>query len=53
MPVWLRKFTAHKISEFNQKQSKEYEKANKKSKVSTAPKGPAIKSPTYSTKARK
>ena len=53
MPVWLRKFTAHKISKFNQKQSKEYEKANKKSKVSTAPKGPAIKSPTYSTKARK
>jgi hypothetical protein len=54
MPIWLRRFTAQKISEFNEEQNKEMKKASKgKSSSSTTPKGPAIKKPTYSTKARK
>ena len=54
MPIWLRKFTAQKISEFNEEQNKEMKKASKgKSSSSSTPKGPAIKRPSYSTKARK
>jgi len=54
MPIWLRRFTAQKISEFNEEQNKEMKKASKgKSSSSPVPKGPAIKRPSYSTKARK
>ena len=50
----MRKFTAQKISEFNDKQNEEMKKASKgKSSSSSVPKGPAIKRPSYSTKARK
>lgn len=54
MPIWMRRFTAQKISEFNDKQNEEMKKASKgKSSTSSVPKGPAIKRPSYSTKARK
>jgi len=54
MPIWLRRFTAQKISEFNEEQNKEIKKASKsKSSSGSTPKGPAIKRPSYSTKARK
>ena len=54
MPIWMRRFTAQKISEFNSKQNEEIKKASKgKSSSSPVPKGPAIKRPSYSTKARK
>jgi hypothetical protein len=47
MPIWLRRFTAQKISEFNDKQNEEMNKASKgKSSSSPAPKGPAIKRPS-------
>ena len=50
----MRRFTAQKISEFNDKQNEEMKKASKgKSSTSSVPKGPAIKRPSYSTKARK
>lgn len=40
------------MNQYYEKQNKEAEKAQKK-QSKTIPKGPAIKSPTYSTKARK
>lgn len=52
MPIWLRKFTIQSINEYHEKQAEEAKKAqNKESK--TLPKGPAVKKPTYNTKARK
>jgi len=52
MPIWLRKFTIQSMNEYYEKQNKEAEKAQKKQNKPLA-RGPAIKSPTYSTKARK
>lgn len=51
MPVWLRKFTFQKINDFYEEEAKASKRASGKS---TAPAmGPNIKSPSYSTKARK
>ena len=48
MPVWLRRFHTHKISEFNKKQNEEIEKAKGKSTPSKKPTGPNISpSSTY------
>ena len=52
MPIWLRKFTIQSINEYNEKQAEEMKKSQSKGTPLT-PKGPAIKRPTYSTKARK
>ena len=52
MPIWLGKFTIHSINEFFSKQEKEANKPSK-NKGKEFPKGPAVKRPTYSTKARK
>ena len=53
MPIWLRRFTIQSINEFNEKQVEEAKKSNKGTELKGIPKGPAIKRPTYSTKARK
>mgnify|MGYP001564216218 CR=1 FL=1 len=45
MPIWLRKFTFHKLKEHYEKQNEEVEKAK-----TTAPKN---KQPTFITKASK
>ena len=50
MPIWLRNFTFQKMQEHYEKEKEEYDKVNKKS---SQLKGPAIKKPSYSTKARK
>ena len=54
MPIWLRNFTFQKISEFYEKEKAEMEKAKGKSKLhSGGARGPNIKSPSYTAKARK
>ena len=53
MPIWLRRFTFQKISEFYEKEKEEHEKAQGKSTANEFAKGPAIKQPSYSSKARK
>jgi len=53
MPIWLRKFTFQKMNEFYEKEKEEINKASGKNKLgNSTPKGPAIRKPTYSTKAR-
>jgi hypothetical protein len=54
MPIWLRNFTYRNIQEFYQKEKEAYEKAQGKSQLKgNQPKGPAIRTPSYNTKARK
>jgi len=54
MPIWLRTYTYKNIEEFYQKEQEQYEKNSGKKKLGKdIPKGPAIKQPSYSTKARK
>jgi hypothetical protein len=50
MPIWLRNFTFQKMQEHYEKEKAEYDKINKKGNQL---KGPSIKKPSYSTKARK
>tara|TARA_R110001592_G_scaffold115723_1_gene316346 strand:+ start:1026 stop:1178 length:153 start_codon:yes stop_codon:yes gene_type:complete len=48
MPIWLRRFHTHKISEFNKKQNEEIEKTTSTSTPSNKPTGPNISpSSTY------
>ena len=51
MPIWLRRFTFQKISDFYEEEAKEAKKASGKS--TSMPTGPNIRQPSYSTKARK
>jgi hypothetical protein len=51
MPIWLRNFTFQKLNEFYEKEAEATKKAGKGTSTNSAPKGPAIKSPSYSTKA--
>jgi len=53
MPVWLRNFTFQKINEFYEKEAEEMKKASKGKGGNSMPKGPAIRQPSYSTKASK
>ena len=54
MPIWLRNFTFQKMNEFYEKEKAEMDKARGKSKMSnSSAKGPAIKTPSYTAKARK
>jgi hypothetical protein len=53
MPIWLRKFTFHKIKEYHEKQNEEAEKAQGKNKQQADVARPNITTPTYSTKAAK
>lgn len=50
MPIWLRNFTFQKINEFYEKEKADTDKISKKQPLTQ---GPAVKTPTYSTKARK
>lgn len=54
MPIWLRNFTYKKLEEFYEKQQQEYDKRSGKQKLTNnVIKGPNIKQPSYSAKARK
>lgn len=53
MPIWLRNFTYRQIEEHYQKEQEAYEKNSGKQKLGKdVPKGPAIRQPSYTTKAR-
>lgn len=53
MPIWLRKFTFQKMNEFYEKEKEEINKASGKSKLgNSTPRGPAIRQPSYTSKAR-
>jgi hypothetical protein len=52
MPIWLRNFTYQKLSEFYEKEQEAMNKAKSKTPSKSAPKGPAVRKPSYSTKAR-
>lgn len=53
MPIWLRRFTIQSINDYNKKQEELSKKSRKGTELKSVPKGPDIKRPTYSTKARK
>ena len=53
MPIWLRKFTFHKIKEYYDKEAEEAEKAQGKHKQTADIARPNVATPTYSTKAAK
>jgi len=54
MPIWLRKFTFQQINEFYEKEAAAAKKASGKSTLGeNPPKGPAIRQPSYTAKARK
>ncbi len=50
MPIWLRNFTFRKMNDYYEEEAKQYKKSMPNKSV---PKGPAIRQPNYSTKARK
>ena len=52
MPIWLRNFTFQKMNEYYENEAEEMNKASKGKASSSVPKGPAIRQPSYSTKAR-
>lgn len=53
MPIWLRNFTFQKMNEYYEKEAEETKKATKGKGSQSMPKGPAIRKPSYTTKARK
>ena len=54
MPVWLRKFTFTKIQEFYDKEKESYEKVKGNQQLTpNQAQGPAVKNPSYTTRARK
>ena len=53
MPIWLRNFTFQKINEFYEKEAEASKKASRGTTPTSMPRGPNIKKPSYSTKARK
>jgi len=53
-PIWLRNFTFKKMNDHYEKEKEAYDKASGKSKLgNNVPKGPNIRQPDYSAKARK
>ena len=52
MPIWLRNYTFQKMNEYYEKEQEAMNKATKKTSTSSVPKGPAVRKPSYSTKAR-
>jgi hypothetical protein len=50
MPIWLRNFTFKKMNDYYEEESKQYKKGTP---AQSMPKGPNIRKPSYSTKARK
>jgi len=57
MPIWLRRFTFHKMKKFYEEEKEAVEKQNKqlenKSNQSSKPLTPNVSKPTYSTRAPK
>ena len=53
MPIWLRNFTFQKMNEHYEKEAEEMKKATKGKGVKSMPKGPAIRRPSYTSKAPK
>jgi len=51
MPIWLRNYTFQKINEYYEKEAEEMKKANKGKGGGSIPKGPAIRQPSYTSKA--
>ena len=49
-PIWLRNFTFKKMNDYYEEESKQYKKGTP---AKSMPKGPAIRKPSYTTKARK
>ena len=49
-PIWLRNFTFKKMNDYYEEESKASKKGTP---ANSMPKGPAIRKPSYSTKARK
>ena len=49
-PIWLRNFTFKKMNDYYEEESKASKKGTP---AKSMPKGPAIRKPSYSTKARK
>ena len=52
MPVWLRNFTFQKLNEYYEKEKEAMDKAKSKSPSKSAPRGPSVRKPSYSAKAR-
>ena len=50
MPIWLRNWTFRKMNDYYEDQN---EKSKGKKTIKNPPKGPGIRQPSYSTKARK
>lgn len=50
MPIWLRTFTFKKMNDYYEEESKQMKKGTP---AKSMPKGPNIRKPSYSTKARK
>lgn len=50
MPIWLRNFTFKKMNDYYEEESKQMKKGTP---AKSMPKGPNIRKPSYSTKARK
>lgn len=53
MPIWLRNFTFQKMKDYYEKEAEEMKKATKGKGGNSMPQGPAIKKPSYTTKASK
>jgi len=57
MPIWLRRFTFHKMKKFYDDEKEAMEKQNQqlenKTKTSSKPLTPNVSQPTYSTRAPK
>lgn len=49
MPIWLRNFTFKKMNDYYEEEAKQYKKGTP---AKSMPKGPNIRQPSYSTKAR-
>jgi hypothetical protein len=52
MPVWLRNYTFQKLNEYYEKEKEAMDKAKSKTPSKSAPRGPSVRKPSYSTKAR-
>lgn len=52
MPVWLRNYTFQKLNEYYEKEKEAMDKSRSKAPTKAAPRGPSVRKPSYSTKAR-
>jgi hypothetical protein len=52
MPIWLRNYTFQKLNEYYEKEQEAMNKAKSKAPSNSVPKGPSVRKPSYSTKAR-